>query len=88
MSKANCDLCGRPAKYHDTSLRDGVVSERHLCGVHGNRLWFASFKELLVRQIDDLPAERLPPGIAKDYLRQRIAKARTLEEARKRFRPR
>ena len=88
MPKTTCDLCGRPAKYHQTSLRDGAVSERHLCGVHGNRLWFASFKELLARQVNDAPAEWFPPGLEKEHLKQRIAQARTLAEARKGFKPR
>ena len=88
MSKTNCDVCGRRAKFHETSLHDGVVSERHLCGIHGNREWFASIRELLARHTDVAPAEWLPPGLERQQLKQWIAKARTLAEARKGFRPR
>jgi hypothetical protein len=64
------------------------VSERHLCGVHGNRQWFASVKGVLIEQVDNISAGWLPAGVAKDDLKRRISGARTLAEARDTFRPR
>ena len=64
------------------------MSERHLCGVHGSRPWFASVKGALIEQVDELPAGWLPEGVAKEDLKRRISQARTLAEVQGGFRPR
>jgi hypothetical protein len=31
-----CEVCGRPATIHETILSHGVVTDRHVCYLHGD----------------------------------------------------
>lgn len=88
MSQDRCETCGRRACYHESRLEHGtVVSETHYCSRHGSRTWFTAFKDVLTRQIDDLPAELLPPGQNRDQVKSGINGARNLAQVRRVFRP-
>ena len=38
MHQHQCEICGRPATIHETSLASGAVSDRHVCYAHGEAM--------------------------------------------------
>ncbi len=92
MHQHTCDLCHRDAIYHDTSIENGIVVQRHLCGIHGRKLvrdhitslhpdrTLDHFKDLFSAQVDRRPDDWVPPEMTANELKTRIRKARNLKE--------
>ncbi len=87
MAYFKCEICGRPARYHDTSLQNGVATERHLCGLHGRQLWYGAFKEVLSNEVGDLPSDWLPVQVSKRHLKKHTLSASTMQQLAASLRP-
>jgi hypothetical protein len=85
FKNSQCDVCGRRAKYHDTSMENGVT-ERHLCGVHGQRMFLSAMKDVLASQVKHLPANWRATHDSDSQLTQRIVGASSLGQIGKLFR--
>ena len=79
QTQNECDVCGRTAKYHDTSVDEGVT-ERHLCGVHGRRLFLGAMKDVLASQVKQMPTSWRSTDDSDAQLRERIAGASSLAD--------
>lgn len=79
-SEDQCDVCGRPAKHHETLLEAGAVVRKNYCGFHGRKATLAAFKAVLATQADHIPTNWLAPGVSDSNLRERINEASSIKE--------
>jgi hypothetical protein len=82
MFPRRCDVCGRPAKFHETRLDGDERLERHLCAVHGRKAQLVVVKDVLAAEIKSMPGQWL---VDPDEARQRIAGASSLGEIAREF---
>jgi hypothetical protein len=75
-----CDVCDRPARFHETCVETGDLIERHFCGTHSRKLSLAVWKDLIASQAAQLPKECLPTNVEKTKLKKAIKDASSLKE--------
>lgn len=54
-----CDICGRPARHHQTAIEGHDVVVQHLCGLHARHSSLYGFKDVLITQVNMFPEDWL-----------------------------
>ena len=81
-----CDVCGRPAKHHDTTVDGELVVQRRLCGIHGKTDSLCAYKDALAAQVAGMPANWRSMHESDSQLRERISQASSPREIAEMFR--
>ena len=75
-----CDICGRPARHHQTTIEGQDAVVQHLCGLHARQPSLCGFKDVLITQVNKFPEDWLTSQGTEAERRQQVAEAGSLRE--------